>query len=348
MQDRVYIAGVKLVGVMLALIPNLERFSLQTEGPSAYVPVGALSALTGLSKPGPLAKLTTLDICDRSLPLGFDYHAGGILEAAAGSLATLNVHMSGGPTQKVGRERLRNLRTLRISHTRPSAAKLAALLDSCAPPGLEAFTYEATYPFVVNILLGPADERDLFQPSDAIQPLIRHKATLQSLHLDLRARGYYNPITDGGDSQPLPMTLKDLRALKHVFLSASVLCNHHGRASYTNHDSILLTQLLPTSVTSLFLAGDLGQLTPRLGHALVHLAKSAGPRKEFKALRRVRCDAVLATRGLEHMAVREVFAARGVDFAFSSWPLSEPTRPGGDAGGGAIAVGAGPGHSSAR
>lgn len=146
MQDKVYIAGVKLVGVMLALFPNLERLSLQTEGPSAYVPAGALSALTGLSKPGPLAKLTTLDICDRALPLGFDYHAGGILGAAAGSLATLNVHISGGPTQKVGQGRLRNLRTLWITHTRLSAAKLAALLDSCAPPGLEAFTYKATYP----------------------------------------------------------------------------------------------------------------------------------------------------------------------------------------------------------
>jgi hypothetical protein len=123
--------------------------------------------------------------------------------------------------------------------------------------------------------------------------------------------------------------LKDFTALKHVFLSASVLYNHHGRASYTNYDSVLLTKLLPTSITSLSLAGDLGGLTPRLGHALVYLAKSVGPRKEFKALRRVRCD-VLATRPFEDMAVKEAFAARGVDFAFDSWPLSEPTRRSGE------------------
>jgi hypothetical protein len=154
MQDKVNIAGLKLVGVMLALLPNLDRLSLQTEGPTAYVPAGAISALAGLSKSGPLAKLTTLDICDRFLRLRFDYHAGEILEAAAGSLATLNVHMSGGPTQKVGRGRLRNLRTLRITHTRLSAAELAALLDSCATPGLKSFVYEATYPSAFTGCLG--------------------------------------------------------------------------------------------------------------------------------------------------------------------------------------------------
>ena len=114
-----------------------------------------------------------------------------------------------------------------------------------------------------------------------------------------------------------------------MFLSASVLYNHYGRASYTNYDSVLLTKLLPTSITSLSLAGSLGGLTLRLGHALVYLAKSAGPRKEFKALRRVRCD-VLATRLFEDMAVKKAFTARGVDFAFDSWPLSEPTRRSGE------------------
>lgn len=36
--------------------------------------------------------------------------------------------------------------TIRITHTRLRAAELATLLDSCAPPGLKSFTYEATYP----------------------------------------------------------------------------------------------------------------------------------------------------------------------------------------------------------
>ncbi|KAG7287605.1 hypothetical protein NEMBOFW57_007117 [Staphylotrichum longicolle] len=220
MQSLVNIAGVKLVGVVLALLPKLERLSLQTEGPSAYIPARALSELGSLSKSGPLANLNTLDICDRG-------------------------------------------------------------------------------------------------------------ATLESLHLDLRARGYA-PYTDGGDAHPLSETLKAFTVLKHVFLSASMLSNFRGRASYTNYDSVLLTKLLPPNVTSLCLAGDLGKFTPRLGHALRYLAKSVGPRKQFKALQRVRCDAVQATHGLEEMGVREAFAACGVDFCYSTWPLSEPARPMGE------------------
>ncbi|KAL2133433.1 hypothetical protein VTI74DRAFT_2359 [Chaetomium olivicolor] len=114
-------------------------------------------------------------------------------------------------------------------------------------------------------------------------------------------------------------------ALKHVFLSVSMLTNGQGRASYTNYDSVLLTSLLPPSIVSLYLAGDLGKFTPRLGHALRYLAKSVGPRKQFKALKRVRCDAVYARGRLEDMAVGKAFAACGVDFDYCSWPLSEPT-----------------------
>lgn len=354
MQSLVNIAGLKLVGAVLALLPNLERLSLQTEGPSAYIPARALSELGSLSKSGPLANLNTLDICDRGVGCSLDYHAKGILEVTArtGNLTTLNLHTCVGP----GRGSLRNIRTLRVTHTRLSAANLGALLSSCAAPGLKSFVYEATHPPAnriseclgfrkfeqesprytylcyfydripaANIQLEKADDRDHFQPSDAIQHLKRHQATLESLHLDLRARGYA-PYTDGGDAHPLSETLKAFTVLKHVFLSASMLSNFRGRASYTNYDSVLLTKLLPPSVTSLCLAGDLGKFTPRLGHALRYLAKSVGPRKQFKALQRVRCDAVQATRGLEEMAVREAFAACGVDFGYSTWPLSEPAR----------------------
>lgn len=154
--------------------------------------------------------------------------------------------------------------------------------------------------------------------------------TLESLHLDLRARGWHSPYTDGGDAQPLSDTLKNFTALKHLFLSTSMLTNHRGRASYTNHDSVLLTRLLPTSVTSLYLAGDLGKLTPRLGHALRYLAKSVGPNKQFKALRLVRCDADHAARAFDVMGVGMAFTACGVDFGYGSFPLSEPARRKGD------------------
>ncbi len=165
---------------------------------------------------------------------------------------------------------------------------------------------------------------DHFQPSDAIRQLGRHKETLESLHLDLRAFGFA-PSSDGGGAQPLSETLRDFTALRHVFISASMLYNHRGRASYTNYDSALFTSLLPPTITSLHLAGSLGSDAPRLANALLYFAKSAGPRKQFKALRHVRCDTILASDGLADYAIQEVFAAHGVDFGYESCPLSEPT-----------------------
>ena len=130
MQSLVNTNGLKLVGVLLALVPNLQRLSLQTEGPSAYIPEGALSAFDSPSKSRPLAKLTTLDICDRSLSLSLWYQARGILgmTASAGNLTTLNLHSC----YDAGGASLRDIRTLRVTHSRLSAAGLGALLNSCA------------------------------------------------------------------------------------------------------------------------------------------------------------------------------------------------------------------------
>jgi hypothetical protein len=105
MHSLVNIAGVKLVGVLLALLPNLDRLSLQSEGPSAYIPARALSELAGLSQTGPLAKLDTLDICDRPVPISVDYHSRGVLEVAVrtSNLTTLNLHYCGdGGRQSLG------------------------------------------------------------------------------------------------------------------------------------------------------------------------------------------------------------------------------------------------------
>lgn len=106
-----------------------------------------------------------------------------------------------------------------------------------------------------------------------------------------------------------------------------MLCNHRGMASYATDDSKLLTTLLPSTITTLHLAGTLGADTPRLARALLHLAKLAG--EEFKALRRVRCDTLLARDGLADYEIEEAFAASGVGFDFASLPLSElPWREG--------------------
>src|SRR6185312_778669 len=104
---------------------------------------------------------------------------------------------------------------------------------------------------------------DHFQPSDAVRHLGRHKATLKSLNLDLRAREYH-PYTDGGDAQPIS-SLKDFPVLEDLFLNSSAICNSpYGSIT----DKKLLARLLPPNIVSLPLAGDLGRVLPRLAKGL--------------------------------------------------------------------------------
>ncbi|KAG7292614.1 hypothetical protein NEMBOFW57_002649 [Staphylotrichum longicolle] len=200
---------------------------------------------------------------------------------------------------------------------RPVTEKEAqATLDEVIGP-----TAPEPYPTDAQLTVGGEDHDTYhFQPSEAIRHLRLHKTTLESLHLDLRGIGR-PPTPYAGDERPLSETLRDFSSLRHVLLSVSMLCNHRGMASYTTDDSKLLTTLLPSTITSLHLAGTLGADTPRLARALLHLSKLAG--EEFKTLRRVRCDTLLARDGLADYEIEEAFAASDVDFGFDSLPLSE-------------------------
>lgn len=152
-EQRAYMSGPtrrpgwKLLGMLLTLAPNLERLSIQVEGPGC-VPAAAFSALHGLSRSGAvLSNLKTLDFCPRSKGWVFflKHHAEGILEAVAaskGSLSTLNLHMCGG----IGQVNLQGLQALRLTHSRLYDKELSLLLDSCKAPGLKSFYYEARDP----------------------------------------------------------------------------------------------------------------------------------------------------------------------------------------------------------
>ncbi|KAK4106453.1 hypothetical protein N658DRAFT_414625 [Parathielavia hyrcaniae] len=151
--------GWKLVGVLLASAPNLERLSLQVEG-TGCVPAAAFSALRGLSVSSAgavLSQLKTLDFCPRSAWWVFHakHHATGILEAAAtgksegsSSLSTLNLHMCGGIGQ-VKLQGLGSVQALRITLGRLYNGDLSVLLNSCrGGSGLKSFYYEARSPRV--------------------------------------------------------------------------------------------------------------------------------------------------------------------------------------------------------
>jgi hypothetical protein len=67
-----------------------------------------------------------------------------------------------------------------------------------------------------------------------------------------------------------------------------------------------------------------------MARALVHLAGTVGSGRQFRRLRRVRCDVetilpVTAGDGvLEGSMVAQAFGAAGVDFAWQSWEVSGP------------------------
>lgn len=347
---RCNIPGLQLLGVLLALTPNLERLSLQVDRSCRDLPASALSTLASLLQSQPLSKLRTLDIGTSSHIFSLEHHAKNILEAVGSALETLNLHKCSTTKLRLQKQ-LPNISAIRITHGQLGPEDLALLIQSCTAPSLKSFLYETVnpwedveycefsggskflqfcavsfhhnrpYPTDAQLTVGGEDHDTYhFQPSEAIRHLRLHKTTLESLHLDLRGIGR-PPTPYAGDERPLSETLRDFPSLRHVLISVSMLCNHRGMASYTTDDSMLLTTLLPSTITSLHLAGTLGADTPRLARALLHLAKLAG--EEFKALRRVRCDTLLARDGLADYEIEEAFAASDVGFGFDSLPLSE-------------------------
>ncbi|KAL2126328.1 hypothetical protein VTI74DRAFT_1175 [Chaetomium olivicolor] len=82
--EALKLGGWKLVGMLLALVPNLERLSLQVNEPGG-IPAAALAALRDVSDSSVvLLNLKTFDICPRSdgsRLFRLDQYADGVLEA---------------------------------------------------------------------------------------------------------------------------------------------------------------------------------------------------------------------------------------------------------------------------
>ena len=143
------VAGLELLGVFLALVPNLERLSLQLKE-TGGLPTGTLATVKGLSRSNMpiLSNLKSLDVYPRNAGgwlCGVNDYAGEILEAvqaSKGSLSTLNLHKSAG----VAGVNLHGLQTLRVIQARLTDWSLAQLLGLCKTPGLKSFYYEATLP----------------------------------------------------------------------------------------------------------------------------------------------------------------------------------------------------------
>ncbi|RDW74193.1 hypothetical protein BP5796_07635 [Coleophoma crateriformis] len=210
---------------------------------------------------------------------------------------------------------LSNLRTICIIYSRLGEKNLEALLSAC--PGLCTFVYEATHTQVEGQCT-MLDGRDHFQPSRAVGYLRHHRATLKSLHLDLRWRGW-SPLTEGRQVKPV-FSFADFTALEHLFINGSEVFSRPWIASPA--DSQFLVKLLPPSITSLHLAGEVGNARPRLAKGLLGLAEAISQGK-FPRFKQIRCDIQqLLDDGYN---VAATLAAVEVDFGYDSWPLGKVT-----------------------
>ncbi|RDW67564.1 hypothetical protein BP6252_08960 [Coleophoma cylindrospora] len=208
---------------------------------------------------------------------------------------------------------LSNLRTLCIMYSRLGEKNLEAILSAC--PGLCTFVYEAAS----NQLEGQCvmlDGGDHFQPSSAVGYLRRHSRTLKSVHLDLRLRGW-SPLTEGQQVTPV-FNFADFTALEHLFINASEVFGTSWKESPA--DLRCLMKLLPPSITSLHLAGEVGNARLRLAKGLLDLAEAVS-QGEFPQFKQIRCDIQQLLD--DDYDVAATFAAVGVDFGYDSWPVGK-------------------------
>ncbi|KAF7131276.1 hypothetical protein CNMCM5793_004390 [Aspergillus hiratsukae] len=306
-----------LVAVLISELPNLEHFSFQVGPYHGKIVRSAGLRAAGISR----LPLRTIDISLRATAREAHYGslfdlgqtASALLGVSTG-LETLNLHMCKGITRRARFPSLPNLKTLRLTFSRLGERDLERLLSSCN--GLRSFFYEATNcPFTGYN--SSYDCSDHFQLSNAVRYLSRHRATLESLHLDLRKRGH----TQDGPEPRAVFSFREFTVLKHLFLN---LDEFHTRfwAGTPAEDPDLLVQLLPPSITSLHLAGHITDELPRLEESLLGLAHAAS-RGQFPRLEEVRWDHKEKLNS--EAIVSTAFAAAGVSFGYDRWPMSMST-----------------------
>ncbi|KAJ5131101.1 uncharacterized protein N7515_007140 [Penicillium bovifimosum] len=297
-----------LITLLIAALPKLEHCSLLV-GPyrdKMCSHSGPLSA-AGISRL-PLRTLNVGFLLKKHEDFELDCTVRALLEVSP-CLETLNLHRCNGTGQQVALPFLPSLKHIRIVCSRLNEQALDNILNSC--DSLCNFVYEAKKPFFNPSNGLPENEWDCsdhFQLCNAAGYLSRHYKTLESVHIDLRYRG-------GDPAVPSSFSFRELTALKHLFLN---LDEFHSRFFMPRcTDEQILVQILPSGISSLHLAGQIGEDLPRLEKSLLGLAEAA-IEGQFKNLKEVRWDRA-AKLNAENV-VMSLFADAGVDFAYDSWP----------------------------
>ncbi|KAG5808831.1 hypothetical protein H9Q74_006484 [Fusarium xylarioides] len=278
----------ELVAMLLAHTPNIDIISIQSSPgwPTCGIAESSLPALG----------ITHLPV--KRLDLGM--LAGPIIKISD-NLETLNFQGYISNLRSIKME-MPCLKTLRIIDGSLSAERLSNVLEGCTR-GLVSFEYEAGQRRWQENVRAPDP---IFQLSDAIDSLQRHKNTLQILHLDLSARPRDIRIVKQRAN------MRDFTALQHLWINILLLFPNPFRptlerpvvAEKSPADAEVLVEFLPHSIVSLEIYYDIQCLVRNALHGL-----PAVKSEKFPFLKKV----VYGPGGRGNLG--QAFEAEGVSFS---------------------------------
>ncbi|KAL2809092.1 hypothetical protein BJX63DRAFT_406850 [Aspergillus granulosus] len=315
-----------LVAVLISELPNLQHCSLQVGvdddevASRAGLRTAAISSLP--------IKTIDLSLCSTACEARKSYGKVTIIQRAfsllslARSLETLNLHRYNGvlSDDRDPIPPLPNLKNLRLTFSWLDKRTLQRLLSSCH--SLRTFHYEATTNperCLINWHDSPLVRTGNihFSLPDAVKHLSNHCKTLESVHLDLRMRGFRQCTPE----PRVASSFQHFTTLNHLFLNLDELHTVY-MTPHPSGDQGLLAELLPSTITSLHLAGQITDELPRMKQSLIGLAEAALS-SQLPMLEVVRWDE--NERLGDGFPVRTMFSAAGIDFEYSNWPLSMST-----------------------
>ncbi|KAF7556947.1 hypothetical protein G7Z17_g1079 [Cylindrodendrum hubeiense] len=294
--------AIELVAMLIAQLPNLEHLSIQHNftWTNEQLEIG----------PFPPTALAALNVSRLSLKsLDVDILATPIVELATG-LETLNLHLCAFPSPMPPMPNLKVLRVIRVTLDENNLKKLLGSRTG----GLRTFVYEAARDLPNKEDLS---RRGVFQLSlrHFVEYLHRHRDTLTSLHLDLRAEN----IWDHGQYTHVKDSLRGFTVLKNLLLSSNAipLPRRHEDEQY---DCRSLINLMPSSIVSLQLPHGDCYSHMSLEKELINLVelKKLQP-GQFPKLQQIICD---IEHEFDDSTVANMCAAAGIDFEYGSWPRS--------------------------